>query len=143
MSNHIPDDSIVLPDACARPPVPPISRRGGLPENDRGFAGQEPRPQADSLAFEVNAFSTETAKTRLLEREGYAPVRYFCEMVRHDLEAIPYCPVPPGLEVRPARPEHRSAVVPERHKPRRSHGSDAQQRSNLLCQKIIWRAISG
>ena len=51
-------------------------------------------------------FHGETAKRQLLESAGYAPVRYFYEMLRPDLENIPEAPLPPGLEVRPARPEH-------------------------------------
>ena len=42
----------------------------------------------------------------LLASEGYAPVRYSHNMVRPSLDDIPYFPLPPGLEVRPARPEH-------------------------------------
>jgi len=67
-------------------------------------------PPGKSCFFEVMASSTETVKIRLLEREAYMPVRYFCEMVRPDLENIPDCPLPPGLEVRPARPEHYRAI---------------------------------
>ncbi len=42
----------------------------------------------------------------LLESEGYAPARYSNNMVRPSLDDIPDFPLPPGLEVRPARPEH-------------------------------------
>ena len=63
-----------------------------------------------SSQFSVVAMHGEAAKARLLERAGYAPARYFLEMVRPDLEAIPNCPLPAGLEVRPVRPEHYRAI---------------------------------
>jgi mycothiol synthase len=72
------------------------------------IAADHPRGKARFL--QVEASSAETAKIRLLERKGYAPVRYFCEMVRPDLENIPDCPLPAGLEVRPVRPEHYRAI---------------------------------
>jgi ribosomal protein S18 acetylase RimI-like enzyme len=46
----------------------------------------------------------------LLESEGYAPVRYGYEMVRPSLDDIPDFPLPDGLEVRPALPEHYRAI---------------------------------
>jgi mycothiol synthase len=72
------------------------------------IATEHPRGKARFLQAEAS--STEMAKVRLLEREGYAPIRYFCEMVRPDLENIPDCPLPAGLEVRPVRPEHYRAI---------------------------------
>ncbi len=45
-------------------------------------------------------------KVRLLEAEGYTPVRYGFMMTRSLLEPIDVPPLPGGLEVRPARPEH-------------------------------------
>jgi ribosomal protein S18 acetylase RimI-like enzyme len=80
-------------------------------------------PQGKSRFFEVLASSTETAKSRLLEREGYAPVRYFLEMVRPDLDNIPDCPLPPGLEVRPVRPEHYRAIWEANEEAFRDHWS--------------------
>ena len=47
---------------------------------------------------------------RLLEAEGYAPVRYFFHMETPDLDHIPDAPLPDGLEIRPARPEHYHAI---------------------------------
>ena len=51
-------------------------------------------------------FSGETIRRQVLESAGYTPARYFYEMLRPDLENIPEAPLPPGLEVRLARPEH-------------------------------------
>jgi len=47
---------------------------------------------------------------RLLEAEGYAPVRYFFRMETPNLDNIPDVPLPDDLEIRPARPEHYHAV---------------------------------
>ncbi|MCK4717208.1 MAG: GNAT family N-acetyltransferase, partial [Thermoplasmata archaeon] len=41
----------------------------------------------------------------LLEAEGYAPSRYFFEMLRPNMDDIPDLPLPEGLEVRPVPPE--------------------------------------
>ena len=55
-----------------------------------------------------DCFVDQTAQdtVRLLERRGYAPVRYGFNMVRPDLENIPDCPLPEGLDVRPYQPDH-------------------------------------
>src|SRR5581483_5630755 len=41
----------------------------------------------------------------LLTLNGYEPVRVFYDMVRPNLENIPSLPLPPGIEVRPVKPE--------------------------------------
>jgi len=46
----------------------------------------------------------------LLLEEGYKPVRYGYHMETLDLDRIPDAPMPEGLEVRPARPEHFRAI---------------------------------
>jgi len=46
----------------------------------------------------------------LLEKNNYKPIRYMVDMVRPDLENIPDFPMPDGLEVRPAMPEHHRAI---------------------------------
>lgn len=62
---------------------------------------------ADGPRFlEVWTDQTAYGKEALLTSEGYRPVRYFFEMVRPDLDDIPEAPLPPGMEVRPALPEH-------------------------------------
>lgn len=82
-----------------------------------------PYRHSEPRFLEVNAASTETAKIRLLEREGYTPVRYFCEMVRPDLEDIPDSSLPAGLEVRPVRPEHYRAIWEADNEAFRDHWS--------------------
>ena len=46
----------------------------------------------------------------MLEKYNYKPIRYIVEMVRPDFENIPEFPIPEGLEVRPALPEHYRAI---------------------------------
>jgi mycothiol synthase len=73
--------------------------------------------------LQVFAFENETAKRRLLERAGYMPARYSYSMVRPDLENIPEAPLPAGLEVRPARPEHYRAIWEANDEAFRDHWS--------------------
>jgi len=56
--------------------------------------------------FQVEPFTTERALITLLESHGYQPVRYETHMVRDLSEPFPEAPMPPGLEVRPVKPEH-------------------------------------
>jgi mycothiol synthase len=56
--------------------------------------------------FETWAADTESDWESLLVAEAYEPVRYMFEMVRPNLDDIPDVPMPEGLEVRPAKPEH-------------------------------------
>lgn len=50
--------------------------------------------------------SKETWLLALIEGEGYRPFRYTFNMVRPSLDDVPDFPLPAGLELRPARPEH-------------------------------------
>ncbi|HEY77214.1 MAG TPA: GNAT family N-acetyltransferase [Thermoflexia bacterium] len=50
------------------------------------------------------------AWTERLRRRGYRPVRYFYEMIHDRLDDLPPAPMPPGLEIRPVKPEHYRAV---------------------------------
>ncbi len=56
--------------------------------------------------FQLEADDTEKAKIALLEKFGYQPVRYGTNMVRDLSEPFPEAPMPPGLEIRPVKPEH-------------------------------------
>ena len=42
--------------------------------------------------------------------EGYSPVMHFYEMIRRNLEDVPDHPLPEGLELRAAKPEHYSEI---------------------------------
>lgn len=57
----------------------------------------------------------------LLSEAGYRPVRYFYMMVRPDLENIPTLPLPAGLEVRPALPEHYAPIMAANQEAFRDH----------------------
>jgi mycothiol synthase len=60
--------------------------------------------------FEVWAGDAEVDWVSLLTKESYKPIRYSFEMVRPNLEDIPDLPLPEGLEVRPAKPEHYRSI---------------------------------
>jgi len=81
--------------------------RAMLHENERRLAEiAGSHPAEIERQFESHAINTQTDYLHLLEQEGYQPVRRFMSMVRPNLEDIPNLPLPEGLEVRPARPEH-------------------------------------
>jgi mycothiol synthase len=56
--------------------------------------------------FRAGVFQSEVGTSKLLERSGYSPIRYFYEMVRPNLEDIPDLPLPDGLVLQAATPEH-------------------------------------
>jgi ribosomal protein S18 acetylase RimI-like enzyme len=56
--------------------------------------------------FQAGAADTEQGTTALLEKAGYQPVRYEFNMSRPISDPLPEAPMPAGLEVRPAQPEH-------------------------------------
>jgi GNAT superfamily N-acetyltransferase len=63
-------------------------------------------PDGCPKAFQRFISEKETALIALLESEGYTPARYTFSMVRPSLDDIPDFPLPAGIELRPARPEH-------------------------------------
>jgi mycothiol synthase len=63
-------------------------------------------PQDGPQVFETWATDKEVDWSSLLTNEGYKPVRYLFEMVRPNMDDIPQLPLPEGIEVRPASPEH-------------------------------------
>lgn len=65
---------------------------------------------AGPRGFRSFVHEAEVGKIKLLSSEGYAPQRYFYEMVRPTLDDIPAAPLPPGFEVRPVLPEHYRAI---------------------------------
>ena len=67
--------------------------------------GHAQRADAD-VDWQTFGYEQETAKHRLLLRQGYTPIRYFYEMVRPSLDDIPEVRLPEGLEMRPVTPEH-------------------------------------
>jgi mycothiol synthase len=71
--------------------------------------------------FSIFITQNEASKEKLLIENGYEPVRYFCEMVRPDLENIPDAVLPDGLEVRPALPEHYQQIWDASHEAFHDH----------------------
>jgi len=67
-------------------------------------------PADPARFFQASAQQHATGTAALLESAGYQPTRYFFEMVRPTLEDIPDYPLPAGVEVRPALPEHYRAI---------------------------------
>jgi mycothiol synthase len=63
-------------------------------------------PKETPKFFQVEPFETEKALVTLLESRGYQPARYETHMLRDLSEPLPEAPMPAGLEVRLAKPEH-------------------------------------
>lgn len=55
--------------------------------------------------FETWASDCEIDWINLVEQEGYKAVRYSYDMVRPNLDDIPVCPLPQGIELRPVKPD--------------------------------------
>jgi mycothiol synthase len=96
--------------------VAPAYRRRGLGRALLRYGEERARqvasghPHDGERFYSVWSRETEIDRIALLEQEGYRIVRNFYKMVRPTLEDIPVCPLPPGIEVRPAVPEHYRAV---------------------------------
>ncbi|NIS82691.1 MAG: GNAT family N-acetyltransferase [Anaerolineales bacterium] len=74
----------------------------------RAIAAQHP---SDGLqAFQSWHADTEDGTRALFEADGYEPARYSFEMERSLGDLPPEVPLPQGLELRPARPEHYRAI---------------------------------
>jgi mycothiol synthase len=71
----------------------------------RPAARRDPRGGA-RRAGRLRPTAGETARAELLAKSGYAPARYFFEMVRPDLEHLPAFELPAGFEVRAVQPGH-------------------------------------
>jgi mycothiol synthase len=60
--------------------------------------------------FDTEAADTQVGCINLLTELGYAPVRYFCAMVRPNLDDVPDLALPDAVETRPVEPEHLRAI---------------------------------
>ena len=74
----------------------------------RDIAMAHPSDQAKFFQVDVSQYQEGTVI--LLERANYRPIRYFHEMIRPTLDDIPDLPLPDGLEVRPALPDHYRSI---------------------------------
>ena len=63
-------------------------------------------PTGQPRLFQASASQFQEGTAIMLQRADYQPARYFFHMVRPSLDDIPEAPLPDGLEVRPALPEH-------------------------------------
>ncbi len=64
---------------------------------------------------------TAYGKIALFERAGYTPARYFFFMQRKDLHDLPDAPLPRGIELIPAQPEHMRAIWNAKEEAFRDH----------------------
>lgn len=76
----------------------------------REVAAAEQHPPERPKFYQTFSDVSVVGTVALFEAEGYAPVRYFYEMVRPSLDDIPDFPMPDGFELRPVRPEHYRAI---------------------------------
>jgi mycothiol synthase len=83
---------------------------GWLEARARQMAEEEGHPPTAEAYLQAFVYDSETARAALFQKHGYVPERYFYEMERPNLDDIPAAPLPPGLEVRPVRPEHLQAI---------------------------------
>ena len=85
----------------------------------RGIASghQEEHPQL----FRVWATSAEDGAQALFAGAGYEPVRHMIMMTRPVDLPLPEAPMPPGLEVRPAEPDHVRPIWDAMWEARRDH----------------------
>ncbi len=86
--------------------------------------------------FESFAADTEQSATALLLSQGYTAVRHSFIMVRPDLENIPRVPMPPGLEVRPVKPEHYRAIYEASQEAFRDHWGYSEDNEPTLEQML-------
>lgn len=83
-------------------------------------ATQADREEVTAVASS-EAHSNMTGLDNLLRAEGYEAVRYEFNMETPDLDHIPAVPMPEGLEIRPARPEHYKAIWEATYEAFRDH----------------------
>jgi mycothiol synthase len=60
--------------------------------------------------WQVEASASETGAVALYRACGYLPFRFAYDMTRDLAEPVPSVPLPPGIEIRPACPEHYRAI---------------------------------
>ncbi len=82
-------------------------------------------PMGRPSLLQVYAEDTAYNKNALLVNEGYTPIRYTFFMQRKDLHDLPVAPLPVGLELRPARPEHMRAIWEAKEKAFQDHWGHA------------------
>ncbi len=86
--------------------------QGWIERRHDTVAAQQPGGQHVHHAYVQQG---EDARASLLQASGYAPMRYFFEMLNTELHAVPDFPMPQGLELRPVLPEHYGAIWNAHH----------------------------
>jgi mycothiol synthase len=93
--------------------------------------------------FQAFVTQHEVGVAKMLEKEGYTPVRYAWEMLRSSLENIPDFHLPEGVEVRPVSPEQYRAIWDTSNEAFRDHwgfGQPTEQDyQNWLEDKTIFQ----
>jgi mycothiol synthase len=79
-----------------------------LESRQRAIAAQFPADMPQ--LFNVYVTQGETGRAALLESAGYGVARHFFGMCRPHLRELPDFALPPGLELRPALPQHYEAI---------------------------------
>lgn len=82
-------------------------------------AAADPRPEPRQ--FRTFAMDAEHAALRLLDAEGYVPIRYGFEMRRALTGELPEPPMPEGLEMRPVTPDQHRAIFDADNEAFRDH----------------------
>jgi mycothiol synthase len=115
-------EGCLLPEWCRKG----IGRAmlGWCEERQRQIAAGH--PQGQSRLFEVYLWDTQQGLIALLESEGYQPAGHDASMVRPHIENIPEAPLPDGIEVRPALPEHYRQIWEASHDAFSDHWSYAR-----------------
>ncbi|MFI5041644.1 MAG: GNAT family N-acetyltransferase [Acidimicrobiales bacterium] len=101
----------------------------------------------EAAALQVEADGGDPGLAALLERAGYAPVRYAYTMVRPDLSDQHDAPLPPGLVIREVRSEHLRAIWEADQEAFADHWGAglsleedwAEFRSNPSIDTTLWR----
>jgi mycothiol synthase len=100
--------------------VHPDQRRRGLGRAMLGYGEARQRERAvtedaqgETRPAQLGSWSSESAigNSALLEGAGYAPIRWYFDMIRPDLEGIPVVPLPDGLELRPVPADRAREVL--------------------------------
>jgi len=87
-------------------------RNAMLKYNEQKLRESSQNHPADACQFfQSTAADSEKDWISVLTTEGYTVFRYGFHMKRPNLENVPDYPLPEGIEVRPAKPEHYRAII--------------------------------
>lgn len=112
----------------------------------REIDASAPSPAKGVSFLSTTARDTMVGLEELLKSGGYEGVRYEFHMETPNLEHIPDAPMPEGVEVRPAKPEHYRAVMEANAEAFRDHwGAEETDETDLdrwindpMSQPALW-----